>query len=70
MDSIVGRLSVVAGVDVVGDYAESRVAQTLRRLEQELELDPHIADAVLTMSTRRHEYTTAFITDTSLHWSR
>jgi cation diffusion facilitator family transporter len=44
------QLSVVASVDVVGDHAESRVARTLRRLEQELELDPHIADAVLTIA--------------------
>ena len=44
------RLSVVASVDIVGDYAESRVARTLRRLERELELDPHIADAVLTIT--------------------
>ncbi len=44
------RLFVVASVDIVGDYAESRVARTLRRLERELELDPHIADTVLTIA--------------------
>jgi cation diffusion facilitator family transporter len=44
------QLFVVASVDIVGDYAESRVARTLRRLERELEEDPHIADAVLTIA--------------------
>ncbi len=44
------RLFVVASVDLVGDDAESHVATTLRRLEQELEYDPHIADAVLTIA--------------------
>lgn len=46
------RLFVVASVDVVGDHAESDVARTLRRLERELESDPNIADAVLTISAR------------------
>jgi cation diffusion facilitator family transporter len=44
------RLFVVASVDLVGDDAESHVARTLRRLEQELEYDPHIADVVLTIA--------------------
>lgn len=44
------RLFVVASVDLVGDDTESHVARTLRRLEQELEDDPHIADAVLTIA--------------------
>ena len=44
------RLFVVASVDLLGDDAESRVARTLRRLERELERDPHIADAVLTIA--------------------
>ncbi len=44
------RLFVVASVDLVGDDTESHVARTLRRLESELEYDPHIADAVLTIA--------------------
>jgi cation diffusion facilitator family transporter len=44
------RLFLVASVDLVGDPVESHVARTLRRLESELETDPHIADAVLTIA--------------------
>jgi divalent metal cation (Fe/Co/Zn/Cd) transporter len=44
------RLFLVASVDLVGDKAESHVARRLRHLESELEKDPHIADAVLTIS--------------------
>ena len=44
------QLFLVASVDLVGDRAESRVAHILRRLEGELELDPHIVDAVLTIA--------------------
>jgi divalent metal cation (Fe/Co/Zn/Cd) transporter len=44
------RLFLVASVDLVGDQAESSVAHTLRRLERELEADPPIADAVLTIA--------------------
>jgi cation diffusion facilitator family transporter len=44
------RLFLVASVDLVGDQAESHVARTLRRLEQKLEEDPHIVDAVLTVA--------------------
>jgi cation diffusion facilitator family transporter len=43
-------LFLVGGVDLVGDYAESNVAKKLRRLEGELESDPHIVDAVLTIA--------------------
>jgi cation diffusion facilitator family transporter len=44
------RLFLVASVDLVGDQVESNVARTLRRLENELEQDPHIQDAVLTIA--------------------
>ncbi|MCW2689362.1 MAG: cation transporter [Mycobacterium sp.] len=44
------QLFLVAGVDLVGDQVESRVAHTLRRLERELERNPHIVDAVLTIA--------------------
>lgn len=44
------RLFLVASVDLVGDPVESHVAHTLRRLEKELEQDPHIQDAVLTIA--------------------
>jgi cation diffusion facilitator family transporter len=44
------RLFLVASVDLVGDPVESHVARTLRRLETELERDPHVADAVLTIA--------------------
>jgi cation diffusion facilitator family transporter len=43
-------LFLVASVDLVGDEIESHVAKTLRRLESELESDPHIVDAVLTIA--------------------
>jgi cation diffusion facilitator family transporter len=44
------QLFLVAGVDLVGDDAESSVARRLRRLEREIETDPYIVDAVLTVS--------------------
>ena len=44
------RLFLVASVDLVGDPVESHVAHTLRRLEKELEQDPGIQDAVLTIA--------------------
>jgi len=43
-------LFLVASVDLVGDDTESHVAKKLRRLERELESDPHIVDAVLTIA--------------------
>jgi cation diffusion facilitator family transporter len=44
------QLFLVASVDLTGDDAESSVARRLRRLEQELEKDPYVVDAVLTVS--------------------
>jgi cation diffusion facilitator family transporter len=44
------QLFVVAGVDLTGDEAESSVAHRLRRLERELETDPYVVVAVLTVS--------------------
>ena len=44
------RLFLVASVDLVGDQVESHVAHTLRRLERELETNPEIVDAVLTIA--------------------
>ena len=44
------RLFLVASVDLVGDQVESRVARTLRRLERDLEREPMIVDAVLTIA--------------------
>jgi cation diffusion facilitator family transporter len=43
-------LFVVASVDLVGDEQESTIAVTLRALEQRLELNPYVAEAVLTVS--------------------
>jgi cation diffusion facilitator family transporter len=44
------QLFLVASVDLVGDQPESHIGHTLRRLEHELESNPHIADAVLTIA--------------------
>ena len=44
------QLFLVASVDLTGDEAESSVARRLRRLERELERDPYVVDAVLTVS--------------------
>ena len=53
------RLFVIASVDLVGDSAESSVARTLRLLEQRLEEDPYVAEAVLTVSEPDETGTTA-----------
>ncbi|KAB1652494.1 cation diffusion facilitator family transporter [Pseudoclavibacter chungangensis] len=45
------RLFLVAAVDLVGDAPERRVAEELRRIEDELASDPTIARVVLTLST-------------------
>jgi cation diffusion facilitator family transporter len=44
------QLFLVASVDLTGDDAESSVARRLRRSERELESDPYVVDAVLTVS--------------------
>ena len=44
------QLFLVASVDLVGDAAESSVATTLRRLENQLQTEPYIVDAVFTIS--------------------
>ena len=44
------QLFLVASVDLVGDDVESSVARKLRRLERELETNPYVVDAVLTVS--------------------
>jgi cation diffusion facilitator family transporter len=44
------QLFLVASVDLIGDDAESSIARRLRRLERELETDPYVVDAVLTVS--------------------
>ena len=45
------KVLLVAAVDITGDEAEPDVARQLRAVEAELEKDPNIADAVLTLST-------------------
>jgi cation diffusion facilitator family transporter len=44
------QVLLVAGLDLSGEEEESQVARKLRRLEQLLEDDPNITDAVLTLS--------------------
>jgi cation diffusion facilitator family transporter len=44
------QLFLVASVDLTGDQVESHVAHTLRRLEDQLQNDPYIVDAVLTIA--------------------
>jgi len=44
------QLFLVASVDLTGDDRESSVARRLRRLERQLETDPYVVDAVLTVS--------------------
>jgi cation diffusion facilitator family transporter len=44
------QLFLVASVDLTGDDVESSVARRLRRSERELESDPYVVDAVLTVS--------------------
>lgn len=47
-----GRVFLVAAVDLVGDDRESDVADDLYAIEQQLETDEHVAEAVLTLSRR------------------
>jgi cation diffusion facilitator family transporter len=44
------QLFLVASVDLVGDAVESSVAATLRQLENQLQSEPYIVDAVLTIA--------------------
>ncbi len=44
------QIFLVASVDLVGDDAESHVARRLRTLERELETNPYVMDALLTVS--------------------
>ena len=44
------RIFLVASVDLVGDDAESSVAHRLRALELELEQNPYVAEALLTIA--------------------
>jgi hypothetical protein len=44
------QMLLVAALDLPGEEAESDVAHRLRRLEERLEADPNITDAVLTLS--------------------
>ena len=44
------QLFLVASVDLVGDAVESDIATTLRRLENQLQAEPYIVDAVLTIA--------------------
>ena len=45
------QVLLVAAVDIAGEQPESQVAYALRQLEHQLEEDPHITDAVLTLAT-------------------
>jgi cation diffusion facilitator family transporter len=44
------QMFLVASVDLVGDAVESQVARTLRQLETQLQDEPYIIDAVLTIA--------------------
>lgn len=44
------NMLLVAALDIVGNEPETKVAEMLRRLERDLEEDPHITDAVLTLA--------------------
>jgi cation diffusion facilitator family transporter len=44
------QLFLVASVDLAGDQVESHVAHSLRRLEEQLQSDEYIVDAVLTIA--------------------
>ncbi|GGF93476.1 cation diffusion facilitator transporter [Rhodococcoides trifolii] len=43
------RVYLIAGIDLVGDYAESRVAETLHSLERRLEENQYVVRAMLTL---------------------
>jgi divalent metal cation (Fe/Co/Zn/Cd) transporter len=44
------QLFLVASVDLVGDAVETQIAKTLRQLENQLQDEPYIVDAVLTIA--------------------
>jgi cation diffusion facilitator family transporter len=44
------QMLLVAGLDLAGEESETQVARRLRRLEELLEADPNITEAVLTLS--------------------
>ena len=44
------QLFLLASVDLVRDAVESRVATTLRNLEYQLQAEPYIVDAILTIA--------------------
>lgn len=45
------QVLLVASIDLTGDQPETNVAYRLRDLEHELERDPHVTEAVLTLAT-------------------
>jgi len=45
------QVLLVASVDLAGEDPESRVAYTLRSLERQLEEDPNVTEAVITLAT-------------------
>ena len=49
------KVLLIAAVDIRGEEQESDVARRLRAVEAELEEDPNIVDAVLTLSTPEEE---------------
>ena len=45
-----GQLFLIAAVDLAGNVREDALAVELRRIEKDLERDPHLARVVLTVS--------------------
>jgi cation diffusion facilitator family transporter len=58
------QLFVVASVDLVGDSVESSIAKTLRTLENRLEEDRYVREAVLTVSEPDDGGKPLFVNDT------
>ena len=59
------QLFVIASVDIVGDDAESSIAKTLRTLENRLEEDKYVREAVLTVSEPDDGGKSVYVTDTN-----
>lgn len=59
------QLFVVASVDLVGDAVESSIAKTLRALENRLEEDPYVREAVLTVSEPDDGGKSVYVSDTN-----